>query len=130
MPFRRKIGLDLFRHQTDKPVLIEIPVRKPKTMQSLAATSLSGMNAAQARLHTSAHNIANSNTEGFRRQEVSQTSQPDGGVSTQVVQQNTVGSALAADLVQQLEAKNAFLANLAVFKRSDQMMGSLLDTRS
>ena len=99
-------------------------------MQSLAATSLSGMNAAQARLHTSAHNIANSNTEGFRRQEVSQTSQPDGGVSTQVVQQNTVGSALAADLVQQLEAKNAFLANLAVFKRSDQMMGSLLDTRS
>jgi flagellar hook protein FlgE len=32
-------------------------------------------------------------------------------------------------MVDQLVAKNHFLANLAVFKTSDQLMGTLLDTK-
>ena len=37
------------------------------------------------------------------------------------------GEALEADVVAQLQAKNAYLANLAVFKAADKMAGVLLD---
>lgn len=57
------------------------------------------MNAALAHLQTSAHNIASTNTWGFHRQRVVQ-------------------------LVQQLEANSVFLADLAVFKRSNDPIGN------
>lgn len=99
-------------------------------MNSLANISLSGMQAAQARLQTSAHNIANMNTEGFKRQEVVQQSSPEGGVETTGTRQLQEGASLEQDVVQLLEAKNAFLANLAVFKRTNEAMGSLLDSKA
>jgi flagellar hook protein FlgE len=37
---------------------------------------------------------------------------------------------MATDLVGLLTSKNAFLANLAVFRTSDRMLGSLLDATS
>jgi hypothetical protein len=37
------------------------------------------------------------------------------------------GAALEVDVVSQLQAKHAFLANLAVFKSQDKMAGALLD---
>ncbi len=88
------------------------------------------MTAAQTRLNTSAHNIANAETNPFRRQEVTQIEQQDGGVSAVVRQSTTEGSALETDMVAQLQAKNAFLANLAVFKTSSQMTGALLDQKA
>jgi flagellar basal body rod protein FlgG len=96
-------------------------------MVSISSVALSGMNAAQTTLNASAHNISNLNTEGFRRQEVVQTPEANGGVSTTVTTARTPGSALETDVVTQLQAKNAFLANLAVFKTSDKMAGALLD---
>ena len=96
-------------------------------MNSISSISSSGMAAAQTRLQTSAHNIANLPTENFRRQEVSQTPQPGGGVSTTVSQAAQPGSALEADVVAQLQAKNEFLANLSVFKTTNTMQGALLD---
>ena len=39
------------------------------------------------------------------------------------------GSSLESDMVGQLQAKNSFLANLAVFKTSDKMTGALLDLK-
>ena len=39
-------------------------------MPSTSAVALSGMNAAQASLQASAHNIANAGTVGFRRQRI------------------------------------------------------------
>ncbi len=99
-------------------------------MSPLANISLSGMQAAQARLQTSAHNIANMNTEGFKRQEVVQQSSPEGGVETTGTRQLQEGASLEQDVVQLLEAKNAFLANLAVFKRTNEAMGSLLDSKA
>jgi len=53
-------------------------------MASISSIALSGMNAAQTTLNSSAHNIANMNTSGFRRQEVVQSAQPGGGVSTKL----------------------------------------------
>jgi len=42
---------------------------------------------------------------------------------------STAGNALEQDVVTQLQAKNSFIANLAVFKTQDKMAGALLDTR-
>jgi flagellar hook-associated protein FlgK len=96
-------------------------------MSTISATALSGMKAAQALLDASANNIANANTPGFRRQEVIQRAQTEGGVATSVVQSPAPGAVLEADVVSQLQAKNQFLANLAVFKTSNKMTGALLD---
>lgn len=88
------------------------------------------MNAALAHLGASAHNIANENTEGFRREEVGQAEQAEGGVGTWRERAPRLGHELERDVVGQLAASNAFLANLAVFRTSDAMAGSLLDIRA
>ena len=95
---------------------------------SISSIALSGMAAAQTTLNSSAHNIANVNTAGFRRQEATQTEQKSGGVSASIMKPSSDGAGLESDMVAQLQAKNSFLANLAVFKTSDKMAGALLDT--
>ena len=97
-------------------------------MLASAALALSGMNAAQAGLRTSAHNIANLNTDGFRRQQTVQSEAPSGGVTTAFTRAENIGAAMETDMVGLLQSKHAFLANLAVFRTSERMMGSLLDT--
>lgn len=96
-------------------------------MSPISSIALSGMNAAQAALAASAHNIANSNTVGFRRKEVLQTEQANGGVSSVITETRATASALTTDIVSQLQAKQSFLANLAVFKTGNQMAGTLID---
>jgi len=96
---------------------------------SLSAISLSGMKAAQTSLHASAHNLANLWTPGFRRDQVMQATEPGGGVSTSPRQAGQAGPAMEVDLVDQLRTKNQFLANLAMFKTNDQILGALLDVR-
>ncbi len=88
------------------------------------------MAAAQTRWQTSAHNIANLQTEGFRRQQVNQTPQSGGGVSTTLSRAEQAGPALEADVVAQLQSKNEFLANLSVFKTTQTMQGALLDMKA
>jgi flagellar basal body rod protein FlgG len=99
-------------------------------MSSISSIALSGMNTAQTRLDASAHNVANLSTEGFRRQEVVQTEQSGGGVSPAIRRSASTGPALEQDVVEQLQAKNSFLANLAVFKTSNKMAGVLLDQKA
>lgn len=96
-------------------------------MTSTSSIALSGMQTAQTRLNSTAHNVANLATEGFRRQEVTQAEQPQGGATASIRRASTAGEALEKDVVEQLQAKNAFLANLAVFKTSNKMAGALLD---
>jgi len=88
----------------------------------------SGMNAAQLKLQASAHNIANLSTDGFRREQVVQVAAPNGaGVEASLARSSAVGSSMETDLVGLLQGKNAFLANLAVFRASERMHGALLD---
>jgi flagellar basal body rod protein FlgG len=96
-------------------------------MSSTSAIALSGMNAAQTSLQSSAHNIANLDTAGFRRQRVEQSAVAGGGVATTLSQEATSGDSEVADVVGLLQSKNAFLANLAVFRATDRMTGALLD---
>lgn len=97
-------------------------------MSSISSTALSGMNAARVSLQATSHNIANLGTDGFRRQWVSRETMPSSGVSTSLSQSGAAGPALEADLVGLLQARHDFLANLAVFRTGNQLIGSLLDT--
>jgi flagellar hook-associated protein FlgK len=92
--------------------------------------SLSGMQAAQARLGAVAHNVANLSTENFHRQSVAQSESVAGGVSASLPASSVSGNALETDMVEQIQAKNDFLGNLAVLKASSSMLGSLFEARA
>jgi flagellar hook protein FlgE len=100
-------------------------------MDRTSSIALSGMQAAQTSLGATAHNIANLATPGFRRQTVEATPLAGGGgVTTTVHQASEAGEDMATDMVGLLTSKHAFLANLAVFRTGDRMLGSLLDATS
>ncbi|WP_088280826.1 flagellar basal body protein [Ideonella sp. A 288] len=95
-------------------------------MNATASIALSGLSAAQHQMQSSAHNVANLATDGFRRQQVVQSAAPGGGVTTSLAQADITGPSLETDMVGLLQGKNAFLANLAVFRASDATTGALL----
>lgn len=100
-------------------------------MAPISSISYSGLQAAQQRLQASAHNVANMQTEGFHRQEVTQQARPQGGgVDAAVRRAEAPGASPEADVVDQLLAKNAFAANVAMFRAADRMAGALLDERA
>ena len=99
-------------------------------MNAISSIASSGMQAAQTVMRTSANNVANANTAGFQRQEVQQTAQAQGGVEVTVKASDEKKASMEADVVAQLQAKNAFLANLKVFKTNDAMAGALLDSKA
>ncbi len=99
-------------------------------ISSVSSISLSGLQAAQSRLDVSANNIANADTEGFHRQDVEQTAEMSGGVYAEVKRASVPGAQTIADAINQIAAKQDFMANLAVFKTSNQMLGKLLDTQA
>lgn len=97
-------------------------------LSPMSSTSLSGMRVAQAALDASAHNIANLATPGFRRVGVVVADTAADGATASPTRALQARHAVESDMVDQLVAKNLFLANLAVFKTGDQLLGSLLDT--
>lgn len=99
-------------------------------ISSVSSISLSGMQTAETRLQSSAHNIANADTEGFHRQEVVQKAEITGGVYAEVKRASVPGAETIADALNQIAAKQDFMANLAVFKSSNQMLGNLLDANA
>jgi len=92
------------------------------------------MQAAQTAMNVAASNIANANSAGYSRQQVLQSANGSGGVQTTVVSAPAgvqgIDAALTTDLVAQLQAKNSFMANLAVFKSGNSMAGALLDLKA
>ncbi|HRK38196.1 MAG TPA: flagellar basal body protein [Burkholderiaceae bacterium] len=100
-------------------------------MNALPTIAQSGLQAAQTRLGSSAHNIANQQTDGFKRQTVtSAAAAPGGGVVVSISQAAQTGADLPQDVVDQMSAKHAFVANVQVLKVADRMMGSLLDIKA
>lgn len=97
-------------------------------MTRTASIALSGLQAASQQMQVAAHNIANLGTDGFRRQRVQQTAAEGGGVTTSLARADEPGESLETDMVGFLQAKNAWMANLKVFKAADAATGSLLDT--
>lgn len=100
-------------------------------MASLSSIGISGLQAAQLRLDSAAHNVANLNTPGFRRQTVTQQDAPNlSGTRTSLGKAKEEGVALEGEVVDQMSASHAFTANLKTLKTRDQMLGSLLDTKA
>ena len=124
---RRVTGLALWRRYTRRGVRPAPRRAKVRAMSSVQATAVSGLQAAQARLAVSAHNVANAATPGFRRQQLALSTDAGGGVATTVVRAPEPGAALERDVVEQLQARHEFAANLAVFRTADRMTGTLLD---
>lgn len=99
-------------------------------MTALSSIAASGLSAAQTRLQVSASNIAQQGMEPRQRLQVQQSPQAGAGVSTQVTRAPDASAPLESDVVAQLEAKHAFLANLAVFKTANALSGALLDEQA
>lgn len=99
-------------------------------MNTISSIALSGVHAASTRLDVSGHNIANAQTPGFHRQVVHQQSQETAGVMTTVGKADEVGSDVAADLVEQMQASYSYKANLRTIQTQEQMVGSLLDVKA
>ncbi len=99
-------------------------------MSPISSTGLSGLNAASLQLQSSAHNIANTQTPGFRRQLVQQSAEPAGGVRASVATSAVPGEALAEDIVNQLQASALYSANLQTLRVERDMLGSLLDVQA
>lgn len=99
-------------------------------MHPVSSTALSGLQAATTRMDVAAHNIANGQTPGFRRQVVQAVSQEGSGVLTSVGQASEVGPDLAADLLAQKQATYQYRANLKTIEAQHQLLGSLLDLKA
>ena len=89
--------------------------------------SATGLTAQRLSMDLTSNNIANAQTPGFRRQVVAQQAQPEGGVSTTVSLVNTPGPDFTGDVVNQLGAGYAFVANLKTVETDQKMTGTLLD---
>jgi len=96
-------------------------------MNSITSIALSGLQAAQLRVGSAGHNIANTLTPGFRRQLVAQQAVEGGGVAATVERSALPGDALADDLVALKLGEHLFKANLQVLRTRDRLLGTLLD---
>jgi flagellar hook protein FlgE len=99
-------------------------------LNSVHSIALSGMHSAMQRLGSASHNVANWGTDGFRREQVSTTTQVGGGVTTSFQSAAAPGDSLAEDMVAQRVALYEFKSNMQVFKTQQDMLGTLLDLQA
>ncbi|MBB4596221.1 hypothetical protein [Xanthomonas arboricola] len=97
---------------------------------SISSIASSGMQVAALRQQVAASNVARQPVDGSPRQAVAASTQLNGGVAASVVDANADPSAPATDLVEGLSTRNDFQANATALRRSDEMLGSLLDVLS
>lgn len=94
------------------------------------AIAQSGMQVAQRRLDSAANNVANAQTPGYQREQVSARAQPQGGVTATVDKVPASGADLAQDMLDQMSAVQSYKANAQVVKAADRMVGALLDAKA
>lgn len=108
------------------------------------AMALSGIQAGGRLLGASAHNIANAQTENFKRTQATLEESSVGGVTVSLSRDNRPGPQLPTgddpftfrqgsnvdlgeELIHTLEATNIIEANLASMRTQGKVLGSLLD---
>ena len=99
-------------------------------LSTLSTLSSTGLKAAQTQFQASAQSIARFSLPGAGGNESGPGSAVTGTSAAPSFQRPPKTASLETDLVGLLQAKNAFLVNLTVFKASDEMSGTLLDTFS
>ncbi|WP_420410320.1 flagellar basal body rod protein FlgC [Hoeflea sp.] len=97
-------------------------------ISSIISTAFSGMAAQQSRMEAIASNVANADTPGYARRDVSMVSGPGGGVQAVVREEDTGagGIDLATELTGMIEAKMGYEANLAVMETGMDMWDMLM----
>ncbi|MCP9448174.1 MAG: flagellar basal body protein [Nitrospira sp.] len=116
-------------------------------MISAIYTALSGLTAFAQQLNVSAYNLANLNTDNFKRSETQFVEARSGGVFPVIQHDNSPGPTvlrhspqgmvpielsnvdIAMEFVNQMVAQRGFEANLRTMNTADDMVGSILDTR-
>jgi flagellar hook protein FlgE len=117
-------------------------------MISAYQSALSALQAFGTGINSNANNIANSNTDGFKRTRVTQATMQPQGVQATVEKVNIEGGSvyketnnglelieqsnvdLASELTDMSVNANYYKANLKTIQTADQMMASLLDIRA
>jgi flagellar basal body rod protein FlgC len=100
-------------------------------MDSVLNTAVSGLQVSRLRMSAAANNVANAQTDGFRRDQVRQEARPaSSGVTARVDKSPQPGADLIQDMVDQQSATYAFKANWQVVKAADDMIGRWLDVRA
>lgn len=94
-------------------------------ISSIISNAFSGMAAQQSRMEAIASNIANADTPGYARRDVSMVSGPGGSVQA-VVREEDGGVDLATELTGMIEAKMGYEANLAVMETGMDMWDMLM----
>jgi flagellar hook protein FlgE len=116
-------------------------------MMSAIHSALSGLGAYAKQIEVSANNVANVNTDGFKKSHVELVSVETGGVLPVVQKDDSAGPTVLRDsgygptqvelsnvdlgeeTVNQIIGQRGFEANLQTIKAADDMLGSLLDIK-
>ena len=111
-------------------------------MSSLFNSSISGIRAATDMLSTSAHNIANINTDGYKKQHVNLRGDDGSGVIADITESTEAGSLYISkrgeivetsnvnyieEVVTQIKARHLLSANAAAIKYTDEAQKSIMD---
>lgn len=110
-------------------------------------SALSGLTAFSTQVAVTAHNLANVNTDGFKKSRTEMAAVESGGVRSAIQKDETAGPTilnntgygpaqlelsnvdLAEEAVNQIIGQRGFEANLQSIKTSDEMLGTILDIR-
>ena len=116
-------------------------------MVSAIHTALSGLTAYAKQMEVSAHNVANVNTDEFKKSRTEFVEADAGGVLPVVQKDDSAGPAVLKDTAQgpaqvelsnvdlgeeavsQIIAQRGFEANLRTLKTADAMLGAILDIK-
>ncbi len=97
-------------------------------------SSISGIRAATNMLNTSAHNIANSNTDWYKKQHVNLKSDHGGGVIAEIAESTERGDTVETsnvnyveEVVTQIKARHLLSANAAAIKYTNEAQESIMD---
>ena len=116
-------------------------------MISAIHTALSGLTALGKQIEVIAHNIANVNTDGFKKSKTEFVEIPSGGVLPVLEKDDSTGPTVLRDtggnqtmvelsnvdlgeeVAQQIAAQRSFEANLQTLRTGDALLGSILDIK-
>ncbi len=112
------------------------------------SAAISGMKAAAGRTNIVANNIANLNTDNYKRKIAVQKDAPGGGVTLSVRTDNSPGYAISenpntnqqaaefsnvdipTEFVNLIKAKHALKANISTIRTANENLGSILDIKA
>jgi flagellar hook protein FlgE len=110
-------------------------------------SALSGLIAFSTQIGVTAHNVANVNTNGFKKSQTELIAQETGGVLAVIQKNESAGPTILNDTgygpaqlelsnvdfgeeaVNQIIGQRGFEANLQALKTADEMLGSILDIK-